>query len=388
MKIVGIIAEYNPFHNGHKYQIEYAKKKLMADCVIIAMSGSFTQRGTIAAFDKYTRAQAALKNGADIIFEIPTIFATASAKEYAACATNLLASTKICDTLLFGSETEDINLLEKYAKAEIDFENDSIKSDDFKRLLSMGNTFSKARALFIKEKYKIELSNEPNDILATEYINAILKNNYDLSYTNIKRINNSYNSNELSGAISSATSIRQALKENNSIDFCVPENTKYNKNLFIDIDDISNILYLKLISEGDYSKYADISTDLSNKIKNNLSSYISFSQYCDLLKSKDITYSRISRALCHILLNITKEEFDAAKKNNYNNKLRLLGISENGSNFLSNIKQNSPLEIITKPDIITDKIDIYASEILRILQITKTNSSIPNEYTRKFLKEK
>lgn len=383
--VVGIVAEYNPFHNGHKIQIDYAKNVLKADAVVVAMSGSFTQRGEIACFDKYTRAHAALISGADIIFEIPTIFATASAREFAAAGVQILASTGIVDTILFGAETEDVELFKKSATTLVDLEKSGKLDKEINKAVSLGDSYATARAKALERHIPSEIISNPNNILGLEYCRYIAENGLDLDIAIIKRQGNDYNEIALTGEISSASAIRAHLNETRLV-VAVPEPTKsiYKDAFSIGSDDISNILHYKLLMESDYEKYLDCSSDLADRIRNNLKDYVCFSQFCDLLKTKNIAYSRVSRVLCHILLDISQDEFENEKNAGYIKYLRMLGFSKKGAKYLGTIKEKGTVPLITGPTEIVDKHDIFASDVYRIVVTEKNGKSMDNEYTKRF----
>ncbi len=383
--VVGIIAEYNPFHNGHQLQIEYAKNVLKADQIIVAMSGSFTQRGEIACFDKYTRARAALMCGADIILEIPTIFATSSAREFSSAGVQLLAATGVVDTLLFSAECSDKELFIKESKKLVYLEDSGEINNEINTLVANGISYATARAKALKTFLNEELISSPNNILGIEYCRYIYANNLNLDIAVMKRQGNEYNNLSLSGELSSASSIRQHHKLSKQF-VAVPEEILelYNSSTFIYSDDISEMLHYKLITCDSFENYLDCTTDLSDRIKNKLGKFVSYKQFCDLLKTKNFEYSRISRVLCHILLGIKNEEFKRAKENGYVSYIRMLGFSKNGCSLLGKIKKNGTYPLITEPSDIVDKYDVRSADIMRALITQKTNTSLPNEYTRKF----
>lgn len=383
--VVGIVAEYNPFHNGHKLQIDYAKNVLKADAVVVAMSGSFTQRGEIACFDKHTRAHAALVSDADIVFEIPTIFATSSAREFASAGIQLLSSTGIVDTILFGAECDDVKLFKSSASTLINLENSGELDNEINESMSSGFSFALSRSKALERHIPADIISTPNNILGLEYCRYIAKNYLPMDIAIIKRQGNDYKETELTGDISSASAIRAHLNESNLIT-AVPDITKaiYNESIHINSDDISSLLHYKLLSEKDYEKYLDCSLDLADRIRNNLKDYVSFSQFCDLLKTKNMAYSRISRVLCHILLNITQQDFEKAKSKGYISYLRMLGFSKKGSEYLGGIKEKGNSPLITSPTELIDSHDIFAADIYRIVKTSKTGKAIDNEYTRKF----
>lgn len=383
--IVGIVAEYNPFHNGHKLQIDYAKNVLKADAVVVAMSGSFTQRGEIACFDKYTRAHAALVSGADIILEIPTIFATASAREFAAAGVQLLANTGIVDTILFGAESDDVALFKEAAHKLVKLEKSGELDKEINSSMASGDSYASARSKALERHIPTELISNPNNILGLEYCRYIIDKRLNMDIAIIKRQGNEYNEIALTGELSSASAIRAHLNETGLV-VAVPEETKeiYKEAASVACNDISSILHYKLITETDYEKYLDCTSDFEDRIKNNLIDYISFSQFCDLLKTKNIAYSRISRVLCHILLDITQEDFEKAKADGYIKYLRMLGFSKNGSAFLGIIKEKASVPLLTSPNDLIDSHDIYAADLYRVVVTEKTGKTFPNEYTRKY----
>ncbi|SFH62270.1 Predicted nucleotidyltransferase [Pseudobutyrivibrio sp. OR37] len=382
---IGIVAEYNPFHNGHKFQIDYAKKVLSADTVVVAMSGSFTQRGEIACYDKYVRAEAALKCGADIILEIPTIFATSSAREFASAGVALLAATNVVDTILFGAECDDVNMFKSCAIKLNELENSGQLDESIRKSMASGQSFATARSKALEAHIPAELISSPNNILGLEYCRYIDANKLNMDIAIIKRQGNDYNSTELTGEISSASAIRKNLNEQGVIT-AVPETAKkiYEKAIAINPDSISEMLHYKLLSTLDFSNYLDCNKDLSDRINNSKGKFISFTQFCDLLKSKNNTYSKISRVLCHILLDITWDDFEVAKNKGYISYIRMLGFSKNGAALLSAIKEYKKVPLLTRPNDLTYKSDIYSSDIYRAVQTAKSKAPLPTEYTRKF----
>lgn len=383
--VIGIVAEYNPFHNGHKLQIEYAKNVLGADQIIIAMSGSFTQRGEIACFDKYSRAKAALLCGADVVLEIPTIFATSSAREYASAGVALLNATGVVDTLLFSAECDHKELFIDESKKLVELENSGEINNEINALVSQGISYATARAKALKAFLAEDIISSPNNILGIEYCRYIFANNLDMNIEVMKRQGNEYNDLSLSGQLSSASSIRQHYKLSKSFE-AVPDALLdlYNKSTFISNDDISQILHYKLLTTDSFEDYLDCNKDLSDRIKNKLNEYVSYSQFCSVLKTKNFEYSRISRALCHILLGINEKDFKEAKNNGYISYIRMLGFSKAGSALLGKIKEASNAPLITSPNEIINKYDIISSDIYRTILTSKTGNTYPTEYTRKF----
>ena len=421
MRNIGIIAEYNPFHNGHKYQIDYAKSALGFDNVVVAMSGSFTQRGEIAITDKYSRAEMALFGGADLVLEIPTIFATASAREYATAGVNLLYSTGIVSDILFGTENADENTILEISQAIVSAESSGSFDEMIRLELSTGSTYAVARAKaicnIIGSADDIEaLISTPNNILAIEYTCCILRNGYDITIHCLNRCDNGYHSNVPHDEFASASFIRgKALEQNtNSLTYNKTDSfsstaldsiASYVPASALDIihsatllspDDISVLLHEKLILEDDFTSYLDCTESISNKILNSRNDFVSFTGFIETLKTKELSYTRISRVLIHILLGIKKELFDDTKARNYISYIRVLGCSESGVKLLGTLgTPTSPL-IISPQDVSIENlspnaqdcfsIDEYAYNIYRIITTSKTGIATPVEKSRKFLK--
>ena len=383
--VVGIVAEYNPFHNGHKLQLDYARNVLKADQIVVAMSGSFTQRGEIACFDKYTRAHAALLSGADVILEIPTVFATASAREFASAGVQLLANTGVVDTLLFSAECNDRDLFINESKMLYQLEESGEINNEINTLVSSGISYATARAKALKTYLSEELISSPNNILGIEYCRYIFANKLNMNIEIMKRQGNQYDDLSLSGNLSSATSIREHYKLKGEFQ-AVPEAVVdlYKNSCFIHANDISEMLHYKLISVDNFEPYLDCNKDLSDRINNYKKDFVNYSQFCELIKSKNYEYSRISRVFCHILLGVKNEEFKAAKDFGYITYIRMLGFSKNGSKLLKEIKKNSSVPLVTEPDELIDKYDLRSSDILRAIITGKTKIAFPNEYTRKY----
>lgn len=373
MKTVGIIAEYNPFHNGHLYQLKKAKEITGADFAVVVMSGDFTQRGTPAVFDKYTRCRLSLLAGADLCIELPVVFATASAELFAKGAVSLLSALG-ADALCFGSECGEIAPLREIAS--LLFAEPPAYKEALNKALKEGLSFPSARALAVREcahagslsgmdvtasdslsgmdAAASDILGSPNNILGIEYLKALLaleKNGQHapVPYT-IKREGDGYLSHTLSEeSFCSAMALRKGIAEENpDLLRYVPESIRQE---FADTcqtksalcaDDFSGMLFYKLLSEKDtgYDAYLDVSSDLSDKIRKNLASFTTFSAFCEnSLKSKDITLTRVYRSLLHILLSIKKEDLPVAAP-----YARILGFREASIEVFGCLsKENIPL---------------------------------------------
>lgn len=364
MTIAAIIAEYNPFHNGHLYHLNETRKQLDADYIILLMSGNYVQRGAPALYNKYLRTQMALCCGADAVFELPVGFALSSAERFAGGAVRLLDQLGAVQFLSFGSECGSIEPLWDYAQLL----QHSYRHLEFLTLLrenqKKGMSFPSARDHAIREYFsdKSNLSLLPNNILGIEYCKAILIQNSTIQPFTIKRQGEDYHSQLLPHdhqSYVSATALRQSIKENGHApadNFPVPVYElicKYDLfHHFLCENDFSLPLYYKLLCEQSdgFSSYLDCSKELSDKICRHLPEFLNFEQFCFLLKTKELTYTRISRVLMHILLNIRSDErSEDLTSLPHAPYIRLLGFREKSAEVLKIIKKSSEIPIISKP---------------------------------------
>ena len=408
MKTIGIIAEFNPFHNGHLHLIEYCRKKLHADYIVVVMSGDFVQRGTPAFVCKFARTKMALSCGADLVLELPVYYSTGSAEFFASGAVALLNKLGCVDQLVFGSECGDIEVLDLIANILVE------EPGQFKDVLSehvkKGDSYPVARQkallsyitesnLPINEPCEIEgLLSSPNNILGIEYIKALKATNSSIMPVTIKRIGESYNSANIN-SLASASGIRKYICEEglkkDSLRDSMPGSCLdlliENSDRFADMKRYSDLVYYKLLveKENGYTRYLDVNNDLSNKIVSNLEKYENFDQFCLLLKSKDIAYSRICRCLTHILLNITADNMSEYKSDQFTSYIRVLGMrvyssalvkrinASCGGKAITNIK-NAEKEL-TELEYQLFKETIMATEIYNSICPQKN----PNEYRLK-----
>ena len=412
-KILGIVAEYNPFHSGHLYQINKAKSICAADYVVVIMSGHFTQRGEAAIYDPYLRTEMALKAGVDAVYEMPAAFSTASAADFAFYAITFLTLLNV-DYISFGVEDATLDELENLADILLN------ESEGFKNLikekLSKGYTYPLAR----KEAFLNELKNfrnfdetriksllsTPNNILGLEYIYTIKKIGSHLRPVLIKRKGSDYHDKGIAynKEHSSATALRKYLSlhsELNGLESSLMPSSieiiKKSKPLFADDfrGSISRKLYDLLYNDVDLSIYSDISPNLSDRIYKLNKNYSDYETMVASIKSKDYTFTRISRALCHILLNIKKSDTDIYKNNIKYSKL--LGFRRSSGNLLKLIKTRSQLINITKSadakDILRDEketyklfmSEVYASYIYNSVYYDKYKTELKNSYSREIV---
>lgn len=363
MKVCAVIAEYNPIHSGHAYQLSQARTLTGADYIIVAMSGNFVQRGAPALLDKYARTQAALSCGADLVLELPACYATASAEYFAQGAVSLLDRLGVVDALCFGSESGDIHILSQFA--DIFLEESEAYRSLLQQKLKLGYSYPIARSGTISELYP-QLSADmgvittPNNILGIEYIKALHKRCSKIQPITMRRYGSDYHDKRLGLFQSSATALRQAIQSGRDIEELksqMPESAYQvlsdylAKEQAIFLDDFSTILHYKLLSEQTkgYTGYLDITPDLSDKIRKYMYQFTTFSEFCDLLKSKDMTYTRISRCLLHILLNLRKDDIRYYMDNlGVTPYARLLGFKEEAKPLLTAIDRNTSIPLLTK----------------------------------------
>ena len=326
---VGIICEYNPFHNGHLYHLNKVKELAKGEEIILILGGNFLQRGNLSIISKYNKTKIALEYGINLVIELPFQFATQNADLFAKGAISILKKLK-CNKLVFGSESANIEFGLNYptalSKSLHDFSNFTIIN--------------------------------PNDILALSYIKEIISQNVDIVPLTIKRTNN-YHDTELNNEISSATSIRKAIKELKDIKDYVPDITleylnkkSWERNYF-------NLLKYKIITEKtNLNKYQTVDEGIENRILKGIYNSNNLEELISIVKTKRYTYNKINRMFTHILCSFTKEE----AKNNKNLKyIRILGFDNIGKKYLNSIKKECDVPIIT--NIKKENVDLLSIEI-------------------------
>lgn len=449
MKIIGVIAEYNPFHNGHAYQLDTIRKDTGADYIIVAMSGNFVQRGTPAIIDKYSRTKMALSCGADLVLELPTLWATASAEFFAMAGVTLFDKAGCIDGICFGAETDNLPLL--IYIAEILAEEPEACRNALSSYLKKGVPFPAARVAALcdytcshknpqlVDNYDADtiraILNEPNNILAIEYLKAIKKRGSSLTPYLIKREGAGYHETVIRHAkadtvtapllradslyrapIASATAIRNVLtKYTDNVrdtslsalaELCdaMPQDVvkiieEYLSSCsLLQTDDFSSILSYLLLSKSpsEIADIADSNEEIANRLFKNRFQYSSFSQFCTLNKSRDITYTRMSRILLHLILNITDTDYKRGKDLDYIPYLRILGFRRDSSALLRTLKEASCVPLIPKladaSDLLTQDAlgmlekDIFAANLYELTLSHKTKKTTSrSEYTREIV---
>lgn len=370
--ISGIIAEYNPFHNGHKYHIEKTKKITNSSFCIVVMSGNFVQRGEPAIINKFARTKAALLNGADMVIELPSFFATAGADIFSLGAIDLLNKTKIVTNVCFGSENGSIDTLLKISTI-LAKEPEEFKAA-FANYSKQGLSYPDARLKALSYITNTDLSflKSPNNILALEYLKALKLTDSDITPYTIQRKSAEFHSQNISGTIASATAIRlSAFSEQTKIKNCIPQNThniffnELNKKIVL-MDDYSDILHyiLRTKSAKELSEISDITEGIENRIiKNSDKKYIS--EIILSVKTKRYTYTKIQRAILHIILGITKEQMNLITKNNLNQYIRILGFKKSSSDLLTLLTKKASVPVITNIKKAKHQLNEFAFSVLQ-----------------------
>ena len=359
-KVLGIVCEYNPFHNGHLYHLEELKKITGSNYSIAIMSGNFTQRGSTAIIDKWSRAETALKAGIDLVIELPTLYAISSAENFADGAIHILDSLKIVDYVGFGAETSDIDVLDNIA--DVLYNEPRAYKNLLSHELNKGISFPKARenALLIYlnniRKY-VNVVSAPNNILGIEYIKALKKYKSVIKPVSIARFEAGHNDLSYHSNIASGTTIRNIIKNGNFdiLRRLVPESTY---SILIDnikqthiVPDLSvfekQIFYnLRKMSIDAIRELPDVTEGLEFSIKKAANSCNSIYEFLNIIKSKRYTSTRLQRILLYSLLGITKKDMELSKK--VTPYIKVLGFNNKGKFMISEIaKANPKLEIIT-----------------------------------------
>ncbi len=362
MRVNGIIAEYNPFHNGHKYHLSESKRVTGAKYTVVVMSGCFVQRGAPALIDKFRRAEMALLGGADLVIELPTLYATSSAEYFAMGAVSLLDRLGVVTDLCFGSECGDADLLRRIA--EILAEEPKAYVQSLKKYLRQGHSYPNARTEALLQNYPEfggykNVFSSPNNILGIEYIKAILRLHSAMKPCTVQRMGAGYHSHMPEDVQCSALAIREALYAGADIGFLnnhMPQSAaellseRLSDGGPVRSSDFSDMLYYKLVMERDdgFTKYFDVSEELSDRILKHLDEYRDFGGFCDLLKTKDMTYTRISRCLLHILLNIQKTDMTMAQNMGYTPYAKILGFRKSSVALMSEIKEHASIPLLSK----------------------------------------
>lgn len=413
MHVTGIIAEYNPLHLGHQFHIDKTRKLVEANIsntseaphyIITVLSGDFVQRGLPAILDKHTRARMALEAGSDLVLELPIPYALSSGEGFAFGGVSLLHQLGCVNTLSFGSEAGDLNDISKIAQLlnNID-ESDAAYHSAYQAALKQGLTHPLARIHALHEAYPdidtTVLDAHSNNILALEYCKALCYLDSHIQPITIKREGQDYLENDFSNNVEesftgngqfpfpSATAIRENLKQQSlSVDALTPGVSPFVSEILLSsqvqkkllfADDFSSVLHYKLLSltKAELIDYLEITPDFANKIIKNLGQFESFTQFSNLLWSKDITYARVCRNLMNIILDIKKGTWDVHQPVPY---ARVLGFRKQSAQLLSEIKQKSSIPLITK---LADAEKLLPQDAYRLLEMDMKAAHIYDSVT-------
>ncbi len=409
MKTAAIIAEYNPFHKGHAYHIEETRRITGADYILVVMSGNYVQRGTPAIFNKYLRTRMALAGGADAVLELPLPYACSSAEFFAGGGVTLLNQLNVIDYLSFGSECGEIDLLLSVAQCLVheSYSYQTLLQSYLKQGLSFPAAREKALTQTVPSIHQTvlnEVFSSPNNILGLEYCKSLLVLNSTITPVTIMRKGNYHNQSLTE--YSSASAIRKALLETqDSVKEHLPEGVysllssqiTEDSLTYIDTDDFSQLLYYKLLSEKNngFSDYLDCNKEISDKIVKYMPQYTNFTTFCELLKSKNITYTRLSRILLHILLDIKTPAFyntPFAQRELFVPYAKLLGFKKEASPLLNHIKKSASIPFISNlPDAVKSlpeeasfmlQKEIFANDIYETVYSAKSKQPPLLEYRR------
>ncbi|MGL4914241.1 MAG: nucleotidyltransferase [Romboutsia sp.] len=369
MNILGLIVEYNPFHNGHLYHLTKSRQTTNATHTVAIMSGNFLQRGEPALFDKYTRAEIAIKNGVDLVIELPTMFACQSAEFFAHGAITTLNSLNCIDSICFGSEEGNVDILYTISKILVN-EPDEFKAS-LRKYLDEGMLYPTARSLALfdyinkfnlldisKEKL-LSILNSSNNILGLEYMKCLLKLKSNIKPFTISRVSASYNSENIDSNICSATAIRKSLKDYNNLSliknvvpsptYDILENKLINNFEPMFDDKYFDLIKSIVIRENNLlDKYFDVNEGIENKIYQNVFTSSTLNDLQLSVKSKRYTLTKIKRTLNNILLGITKEDMNIVKDITSIPYVRILAFNDKGREIIKAIKNNSDINIINK----------------------------------------
>jgi predicted nucleotidyltransferase len=391
MRITGVVAEYNPFHAGHEYQLKTAKNLSGCDCIAVVMSGNYVQRGEPAIIDKFKRAEAAIYGGADIVIELPMPFSCQNAEMFALAAIKELSKLHI-DSISFGCENDNVKLLEKIASIQLTPEFNKHIKEEMKKGLSYPRAMS--NALMFMHNDEAEVVYSPNNVLAVEYIKSAIKLNLNLQYYPVKRLGMSHNDTEITGTFHSATAIRNCLSKGSFNNLKLTEKSmqlikefyKEHKK-FNTLENYIDYLYYKIIISDDLNKIYEIKEGLNNKIIKQIYKHGSIDELILSLKSKRYTYSRLRRCLLNIMLDIKTVDISELMSTE-NNCLKVLAFNNIGRKALK-YEKNKEIKVINrysdykKYNLVPKKIKCFniTNKSSNIYYLPLKNRKINSEFT-------
>lgn len=357
MQTIGIITEYNPFHNGHIYHLDKIKEKYPDSIIIAIISGYFTERGEISVLTKEDKTSIALNNNVDIVIELPFVYSTQSSDIFAYHSIYLLNQLKV-NTIIFGSESNNINLLKEIANIQ----STNLYNLKVREYLDKGLNYPTAMA---KATGYQEFLNNPNDLLGLSYLKAATEINPEIHIETIKRTSN-FHDLSANDKIISASNIRQKLNNNIDISKYVPEETLA-KIHTISLDTYFSLLKFKILTDKDLSKYLDVEEGIEYRLQKYITTSTSLEEFITQIKTKRYTYNKLNRMFLHILIGLTKEDNQKLTID----YLKILGFTHKGQSYLNSIKKNIQLSLTPNKDSLIYQYEIKASYLYE--QITKIN---------------
>lgn len=353
MQAVGIIGEYNPFHKGHLYHINEIKKKYPNDIIVLVLNGLFMERGEISVLTKEDKIKIALQYGVDLVVALPTLYGCQAADVFATASLKILDSLHV-ETVIFGSESNDIFKLYEYAKKQLD------SSFQIKDNLKQGFNYPKSLALSLNSKII-----PPNDLLGISYCKAILQNNLSIKLETIQRTND-YKDIDANDEIISASNIRKKHIEQKDISFYtvkeVVSNILPNKD-----DNLFTFLKYRIITDPNLDKYLDVTEGIENRLKKEIINSNDYNDFINKIQSKRYTKNRIQRMFIHILLGITKD--NAKEELTY---IKILGYNEKGQKYLKEQRNILKLPILVDKSSLQYEIEKRACLVYDMIYNTKT----------------
>ncbi len=368
--VLGIISEYNPFHNGHLYHLNESKKRTQSDYTIAIMTGNFTQRGDVSIVDKWSKTKMAIENGIDLVIELPTVYAISSAENFAEGNIKILDSLQIVDYISFGSECNDISVLDDIANVlcEEPEEYRTILSHELSKGVSFPKAREKALMMYLNNVRRFaNVLSEPNNILGIEYLKALKRQKSTIQPLTIKRQGAGHNDHTISSSskFASASAIRNlCLSNKSSLIQNVMPNSSYkilNENIRkgnivtnISAYDKEIIYTLRKMSTDEIANLPDVTEGLEFALKSAANECNTVIELLSLVDSKRYTKTRIQRILLYAILGITKKDIQISK--NIKPYIRILGFNEKGSGLLSEISSRNPkLELVSSVKKFMDK---------------------------------
>ena len=355
MEVIGIICEYNPFHNGHLYHIKKIKEMYSDSLIILVLNGYFLERGEISILSKEAKTKIALAHGIDIILELPVIYGTQSADTFASVALKILNNFHV-NKIIFGSESNEIEKIKEIASKQLDEEYNKLVKEYLDNGLNYPTALAKA--------LNIDFEFLPNDLLGISYTKAIIQNNYNIEPITIKRTS-AYHDTSSNDHIVSASNIREKIKNNEDITKYVPINIKDFINN-TNYDNYFRLLKYKINTDNDLNEYLDVDEGIEYRLLEYINKSKNIDEFINNIKTKRYTYNKLNRMFIHILLSFLKTD------NVDIEYIKILGFNSNGKKYLNSIKENLEIPTSINKDSIQYKYELKASIIYDLINNTNT----------------